>query len=484
MPHTKEKMTTYLENRKETVRPKLLTPRRPTNIATWNVRTMYAAGKTAIIAEEMKRYRLSLLGLCETRWLQSGQVKLASGESVLYSGHPEDTAPHTEGVAFMLSTEAQRALISWEPVNSRIITAKFQTTHKKINLQVVQCYAPTNDADDESKEHFYNQLYHILETKKGKDILILMGDMNAKIGGNNNGFELSMGRQGLGTMNANGERFAAACADNSLVIGGSIFQHKDVHKATWVSSDHVTENQIDHICISQRFRRSLLDVRVKRGADAGSDHHLVTAKIQMKLKRTTHSEGRTKFNIQQFQDIGTSELYKVTLHNRFQALLGLQNQETPKPVEDKWASLKAMWKDTCGEVVGRRKVNNKPWLSMETLKKVGERREKKEVCNRSKTRATKAKAQKDYETANKEVKKSVRRDKKNYIEDLAQQAEEAAGKNNLKELYITTKKLIGKFQQSQAHIKNAQGTLLITKEDQLKRWTEHFRILLNRHPPN
>ena len=132
-------MTTHMENRKETVRPKLLlTPRRPTPVATWNVRTMYAGGKTAVIAEEMRRYNLSLLVLGETRWLQTGQVKLASGESILYSGHPDDSAPHTEGVAFMLSKEAQRALLSWEPINSRIILARFHTTHKKINLHVVK----------------------------------------------------------------------------------------------------------------------------------------------------------------------------------------------------------------------------------------------------------------------------------------------------------------------------------------------------------
>jgi len=54
-----------------------------------------------------------------------------------------------------------------------------------------------------------------------------MGDMNAKIGGNNNGFEAVMGREGLRAMNENGESFVAACADN-LVIGGA-FQHDDIH---------------------------------------------------------------------------------------------------------------------------------------------------------------------------------------------------------------------------------------------------------------
>ena len=49
-------------------------------------------------------------------------------------------------------------------------------------------------------------------------------------------------------MNDNGERFADLCASNQLVIGGSIFPHKRIHKATWISPDHVTENQIDHSC--------------------------------------------------------------------------------------------------------------------------------------------------------------------------------------------------------------------------------------------
>ena len=75
----------------------------------------------------MKAYKIKVLGLSETRWLQTGQLRLSSGEQLLYSGHTEDGAPHTEGVALMLAPEAQRALIGWEPVNPRIITAKFMT---------------------------------------------------------------------------------------------------------------------------------------------------------------------------------------------------------------------------------------------------------------------------------------------------------------------------------------------------------------------
>ena len=112
----------------------------------------------------------------------------------------------------------------------------------------------------------------MLDRRGAKDITILMGGFNAKIGMDNTSYEDIMGTHGLGQMNENGERFADLCALNQLVIGGSIFPHKCIHKATWISPNHVTENQIDHISISRKFRRSRWDVRVMRGAYVSSDH--------------------------------------------------------------------------------------------------------------------------------------------------------------------------------------------------------------------
>nr|KAG5703499.1 hypothetical protein BaRGS_020133 [Batillaria attramentaria] len=83
----------------------------------------------------MKNYKIGVLGLSETRLATDRTAEISSGEQLLYSGHTEDGAPHTEGVALMLAPEAQRALIGWEPVNSRIITAKFITKKKDIKLK-------------------------------------------------------------------------------------------------------------------------------------------------------------------------------------------------------------------------------------------------------------------------------------------------------------------------------------------------------------
>jgi hypothetical protein len=56
-----------------------------------------------------------------------------------------------------------------------------------------------------------------------------------------------------------------------------------------VSPDNITENQIDHIAINKRLRRSLSDARNKREADIGSDI------ADFRLKRlTTRKKYETK----------------------------------------------------------------------------------------------------------------------------------------------------------------------------------------------
>ena len=96
---------------------------------------------------------------------------------------------------------AQRALIGWEGHGSRIITATFPRKETRINIDVIQCYAPTNDSDEQDKEEFYSRLLTIIQDRPERNIIIVMRDLNAKIGSDNRGYEEAMGQQGLGEMN-------------------------------------------------------------------------------------------------------------------------------------------------------------------------------------------------------------------------------------------------------------------------------------------
>ena len=84
------------------------------------------------------------------------------------------------------------------------------------------------------------------------------------------------------------------------------------------------------------------------------------------------------------------------------------------------------------------------------------------MLSNSRTRAAKAKAQEEYTAADRELKRSIKKDKRDYIDDLARQAETAAGQGNLWDLYLVTKKLTGKFQQTDKPVKDKNGNPLTT----------------------
>ncbi|VDP72854.1 unnamed protein product [Schistosoma mattheei] len=81
---------------------------------------------------------------------------------LLYSGHEEENAPHTQGVALMLSKLARNALVGWESHESSIIKAPFKTKKEGTTINVIQCYAPTDDSNDDDEYQFYDRLQSII----------------------------------------------------------------------------------------------------------------------------------------------------------------------------------------------------------------------------------------------------------------------------------------------------------------------------------
>lgn len=152
-------------------------------------------------------------------------------------------------------------------------------------------------------------LHHV----KQSDILILQGDLNAKIGDDNLGLKKVMGRHDLGTRNENGEMFIDLCVNYNLVIGGSLFLHKDIHKATWVAPNQCTFNQTDHVAISKKWWRSLLDAPSYKGVVVASDHHLAVAQLRLRLaanKLSGQRITRKKFNTEKFNHGETGKKFE------------------------------------------------------------------------------------------------------------------------------------------------------------------------------
>ena len=62
-------------------------------------------------------------------------------------------------------------------------------------------------------------IYDKIRTTPQHDALMVVGDLNARVGEDNTGRETAMGTQGFGCINNNGERLSDLCVENNFVIG-------------------------------------------------------------------------------------------------------------------------------------------------------------------------------------------------------------------------------------------------------------------------
>ena len=116
---------------------------------------------------------------------------------------------------------------------------------KPFNITVIQVYAPTSNAEEAKVERFYEDLQDLLELTTQKDVLIIIGDKNAKVGSQE--IPGVRGKFGLGVRNEAGQRLIEFCQENTLVIANTLFQQHKRRLYTWTSPDGQHRNQIDYI---------------------------------------------------------------------------------------------------------------------------------------------------------------------------------------------------------------------------------------------
>ena len=76
-----------------------------------------------------------------------------------------------------------------------------------------------------------------------------------------------------------------------------------------------TQNQIDYILCSQRWRSSIQSAKTRLGADFGSDHKLIIAKFRLKLKKVGKTTRPFRYDLNQLLYD-----YTVEVRNRIKGL--------------------------------------------------------------------------------------------------------------------------------------------------------------------
>ena len=455
-------------------RPALFSTKSLIGIGTWNVRTLHQEGNLNILLHQLDKFKWEIIGISETHWTETGEFT-EEGYKILCSS---DERLHRKGVALILNKTAHRALIGYNPISSRLITARFHTQIGAVT--VIQVYAPNTGDPDEVADEFYDELQHAVNTTPSSDMLVIMGDFNAKVGSDNENWQDNIGKFGYGERNNRGELLLHFCASNGLFITNTCFkQSKAAREWTWESPDGSYHNKIDYILVSRKMRSSVTNSRSFPSADIGSDHQLIITNIKLKLKAKKKQPNIMKrYDVSRLKSPTIKSSYETSIGGKFGPLLNLQDTDVEPNVNDIWTVIKDSLHDTSEEILGvKRSQPQQPWISQDILMLSDKRSELKleKMSNPSKKH--------EYNYLTREIKRKSKSCKEKWIKDICKGVEEAQQSNKTREVYAAINKLTRKSNHKMQSVKGKDGKILTEEEDVKNRWKENYQELYNTENP-
>ena len=278
----------------------------------------------------MEKYRLEILGVSETKMKGNGSRAVGKGRCI-FAGIEKGRAK--AGVAIFMLERVSQYLREWKCVSKRIV--KIRLRIEGVWVSVIQVYAPTEDSKNEVKDSFYEQLEGTVRGVPKQVKLVVLGDLNARVGRNVTVWGDVIGKHGEAVENENGMRLLQFCAENDLGITKSWFQHKEIHKFTWECRGRNQRSIIDFCLVRGTMKSQLRDVKVVRGAEVGSDHYLLLMIIKLKMDGKKPSKSRTGSCNTRVRKLRNKEVrckFEARLRNRYRV--------NRKPVED---DVEAAW---------------------------------------------------------------------------------------------------------------------------------------------
>ena len=88
---------------------------------------------------------------------------------------------------------------------------------KPFNIAIIQVYAPTSESSEDELATFYCDLDKAKKECKSQEVVIMMGDLNAKVGSATRS-NYVVGPHGLGDKNERGDKLIEWCTENGQII--------------------------------------------------------------------------------------------------------------------------------------------------------------------------------------------------------------------------------------------------------------------------
>jgi len=221
---------------------------------------------------------------------------------------------------------------------------------------------------------------------------------------------------------------------NNLQVMSMQFQHKKIHKGTWLAPDQKTLNQIDHVMISSEKKELMEDVRTMREPNTDTDHYLLKITLNQKLpkiyiKKNRDSAGKwDKSNLK-------NPIKLLEYRRALYTILSKQTQQ--QDVEQEWEQIKKAIIETANEVIQKQdRKQRSEWWDQDCQLANMRKNEARRKWLQHKTRAS----CEWYHKKRNEANRMCAQKKKEWINETIRHTEENYKKNESRKFFSEIKK--------------------------------------------
>lgn len=293
-------------------------------VSTMNVRTIREQSRREELVSNLATYNVEILGIQEHRILHDEPVRyetILSKTLITTSATRNSAGAAVGGVGILLNTHAKDSLASVRPHTDRILIVNLQGNPA---TTIIVTYCPTNVVDEAIIEKHYDNLRRAIDSIPAHNLLMVVGDFNARIGPEDAKFTFHE------ATNRNGKYLMDLVIEKNLINACTMFQKRMGKLWTYISPGG-SKYQLDYILVRKKWKNSLLNAEAYNTfASVGSDHRIVSAKIRLSLRKSRTMSRKKLFDWKALADKDLREHYNIEVRNRYQPLVDMEESATQK----------------------------------------------------------------------------------------------------------------------------------------------------------
>ena len=319
------------------------------------------------------------------------------------------------GVGFIVAPHVLGQIVSFKPFSNRIAGIRVKVVGGSVSILSV--YAPHNMKDLAERFSFYETLDICYDKISVNGAKLIVGDFNARLGMQRPGEEAvlgpySFGREARHAVEVpNRDLLLEFCISRGLIVGNTFLPSPDHNKATYhepsvAPMSPITSEgfaMLDLCLVPAGLEVKLLSVSSDRTGTIASHHFPITAVMDAKVPRPgrTHKD-KVKKNWAALKNPDVKDCF-------VKEYVSAMPSHTTESVDERWQNIcEAMAKASASYVPPCPKSGNKPWISQATLTLIGHKQKARLECNWTLEKSLR-----------KEVKRSVKRDRATFLNELA-----------------------------------------------------------------